>query len=78
MTLKPCVGVNGAIPVELRQPRANSLAVGGDDSSLGEGLSCRVDAASKEAMPKLGGAAKPVGSSTHQKLCSQTLGNQGQ
>ena len=34
-----------AIPVELRQPTANSLAVGCDGSSLGEGLSCRVNSA---------------------------------
>ena len=41
MTLKLCGSVSVAIPVELRQPRANSLAVGCDGSSLGEGLSCR-------------------------------------
>ena len=45
MTLKLCGSVSVAIPVELRQPRANSLAVGCDGSSLGEGLSCRVNSA---------------------------------
>ena len=45
MTVKPCVSVNVAIPVELRQPRANSLAVDCDGSSLGEGLSRRVNSA---------------------------------
>ena len=67
MTLKPCVSVNVAIPVELRQPRANSLAVGCDGSSLQgthlQGKFGKVDAGSKEVMPKLGGAAKPVGNS---------------
>ena len=68
MTLKHCVSVSVDIPVELRQPRANSLAVGCDGrlawgGTLLQGKFGKVDAASKEVMPKLGGAAKPIGNS---------------
>ena len=45
MTLKLCGSVSVTFLVELRQPRANSLAVGCDSSSLGEGLWCRVNSA---------------------------------
>ena len=45
MTAKPCVSVSVVIPVELRQPRAKSLAVVCDGSSLGEGISRRVNSA---------------------------------
>ena len=65
MTLKLCGSVSVAIPVELRQPRANSLTVGGDSSSLGgtlaQGQFGKVDTASEEVMPKLGAAAEPIG-----------------
>ena len=45
MTAKPFVSVSVVIPVELRQPRAKSLAVACDGSSLGEGISRRVNSA---------------------------------
>ena len=65
--LKPCGGVSVAILVELRQPRANpgsglrrQLAWRG---TLLQGKFGKVDPASKEAMPKLSAAAKPIGNS---------------
>ena len=61
MTLKLCGNASVAIPVELRQPRANSLAVGGDSWTLEQGKFGKVDTASEEITPKLGAAAKPIG-----------------